>query len=351
MLTVLLKRGIRAATACVLGAAGLALHPDAARAAGSSEIALQVALGKRLFSDVLLSRDGKVSCASCHQTEHAFTDGKPVSVGFEGKKGSRNAMSLLNVASQKFFFWDGRRSRLEDLVLDPLVNPVEHAMADQSQVLTTLRATPAYQKAFRNAFPGVQPNPIQTEQLATALAAFVRSLNSPESAIDRFLIRKDNAALSPDARAGYQLFAGKAQCINCHSLKPDPINGRITLTDQDFHAHSASFYGMHQALEQQAKQILSRGKPLAEIARENPQTVDALGRFMVSGKMADVGAFKTPSLRNVARTAPYFHNGKVATLELALEQELLGQGSEQIPLTREERRLLLEFLKSLNDDK
>ena len=346
------KRGWIVLTACALALAGLAaaLHPDAAQAAAGTGEAARVALGKRLFSDVGLSRDGKVSCASCHQAEHAFTDAKPVSTGFEGKKGTRNAMSLLNVGSQTHFFWDGRRTRLEDQVLDPLVNPLEHGLADQGQVLATLRANPAYRDAFYKAFPGVKPDPVQTEQLALALASFVRTLISPESAIDRFLIRKDTTALSADARAGYAVFTGKAQCINCHSLKPDPSIGRVLLTDQDFHAHSASFYGMHQSLEQQARQILSQGKALPDVARDDPQGVDGLGRFMVTGKMADVGAFKTPSLRNVARTAPYFHDGRVATLELALEQELLVQGSEQIPLVPEEKRVLLAFLRALNDD-
>ncbi len=346
------KRGLIALAIYSLGLAGMAAapHSKAAQAAGSTADATRVALGKRLFSDVGLSRDGKVSCASCHQAEHAFTDAKPVSTGFEGKKGMRNAMSLLNVGNQTHFFWDGRRTRLEDQVLDPLVNPLEHALADQGQVLATLRVNPAYKDAFRKAFPSVHPDPIQTEQLALALASFVRTLVSPGSAIDRFLIRKDTTALSADARAGYAVFTGKAQCINCHSLKPDPASGRVLLTDQDFHAHSAAFYGMHQSLEQQAKQILAQGKALADVARDDPQGVAALGRFMVTGKMADVGAFKTPSLRNVARTAPYFHDGRVATLELALEQELLGQGSEQIPLSPEEKRVLLAFLRALNDD-
>ena len=348
---------IAAATVLALGLAGVAaaLRAQPAAAAVSRvdtrDSPAQIALGKQLFNDPALSRDGKVSCASCHQAERAFTDGKPVSTGFEGKPGLRNAMSLLNVGNQPSFFWDGRRARLEDQVLDPLVNPLEHALADQRQVLAAIAANPASVKAFQLAYPGAPATTISTEHLAQALAAFVRTLTSPESAIDRFVLRKDNAALSADAQAGFAVFSGKAQCTSCHSLQPDKTSGRVLLTDQEFHAHSATFYGMHQSLDQAARLILSTGQPLAEAARFDPRGADSLGRFMVTGKLADVGAFRTPGLRNVARTAPYFHDGRVATLELALEQELLGQGSEPIPLTPQEKRVLLAFLRALDDDK
>lgn len=353
MVTIAVKRGSIALTSIAAVLAGLAgwLHPSGATAADDAAQAPQVALGKRLFADRALSRDGKVSCESCHQAEHAFTDAKPVSTGFEAKAGLRNAMSLLNVGAQPHFFWDGRRSRLEDQVLDPLVNPLEHAFSDQAAVLAFLRADPSYRAAFKQAFPDAGPEPIQTPQLALALASFVRTLVSPESAIDRYLVRKDTSALSADARAGLALFTGKAQCVSCHSLTPDPTTQRVLLTDQNFHAHNATFYSMHQMLDQSARQILAQGKPLNEVARTDPHGTDALGRFMVTGQLSDVGAFRTPSLRNVARTAPYFHDGAVATLELALEQELLGQGSEQIMLDPGEKRSLLALLRALNDDK
>lgn len=342
-----------AALAVATGAVSLwvFVQPVQALAIGSPVDAARVALGQRLFSDPALSRDGKVSCATCHQADRAFTDGKPVSTGFEGKSGLRNSMSLLNVGGQTHFFWDGRRTRLEDQVLDPLTNPLEHAFADQGQVLATIRVNPTYRAAFRKAFPGsAQVEPIQTGNLALALASFVRTLKSPESAIDRFLIRNDTGALNADAHAGFKVFSGKAQCINCHSLKPDPTTGRVLLSDQGFHAHSAAVYGMHQVLERAARELLAQGKPLADVSRDDPKSVDVMGRFMVTGKLSDIGAFRTPSLRNVARTAPYFHDGRVATLELALEQELLGAGSEQIQLTAEEKRLLLAFLRALDDD-
>ena len=347
-----LRRAAIAAGCLLLGVslAVLGLRSEAAPAADRVTDAARAALGKRLFADKALSRDRTVSCAGCHQSALAFTDGKPVATGFEGKLGTRNTMSLLNVGQQTSFFWDGRRTRLEDQVLDPLVNPLEHALADQGQVLSTLRANPEYRKAFAAAFPATRPDPVQTENLSIALAAFVRTLVSPESAIDRFVVKKDNAALSPDARAGFQVFTGKAQCVSCHSLKPDSASGRVLLTDQSFHAHGASFYGMHQSLDRMAKQVLAKGKPLSDVARDDPQGTAGLGRFMVSGALADVGAFRTPSLRNVAKTAPYFHDGRVTTLELAVEQELLSQGSEQRLLSPEEKRVLLVFLKALNDD-
>ena len=354
MITIVLKRALIAMIALPLGICGTAFlmrsEPALAAVVLTGETA-QVALGKRLFFDPALSRDGKVSCASCHQAEHAFTDGKSVSVGFEGKTGLRNSMSLLNVANQRHFFWDGRKTRLEDQVLDPLLNPLEHAMADQDAILTVLSVNPSYKDAFRRAFPGPDADVVQMEKLASALASFVRTLTSPESAIDRFIVNKDTNALSADARAGFAVFSGKAQCISCHSLKPDATSGRILLSDDDFHAHSAAFYAMHQSLNALARDVLTRGKTLADTAREDPQGVDALGRFMVTGKLSDVGAFRTPSLRNVSRTAPYFHDGRAPTLELALDQELLGHGSDQISITPEEKRVLMTFLKALDDDK
>lgn len=347
-----LRRGLIGSFMTAVTVAGLMLsmRTESAPTAGANALAARVALGQRLFSDKSLSGDGKVSCASCHQAALAFSDGKPVSIGFSGKKGLRNAPSLLNVGNQTHFFWDGRRDRLEDQVLDPLVNPVEHALADQSAVLARLRSNAGYKAAFRKAFPDAEGDAVQSAQLAQALASFVRTLVSRESAIDRFLVGKDTNALSADARKGFDVFSGKAQCVSCHSLTPDSVTGRILLTDQGFHAHGVAFYGMHQALDQKARLLLSEGKPLQDAVLKDPQGVDALGRFMVTGKMSDVGAFKTPSLRNVARTAPYFHDGRVATLELAVNQELLSQGSEQRPLTPEERRVLLVFMRALNDD-
>ena len=354
MLSKVLKRVLIAVIALPLGLIGIAglmrAMPVSAAVELTGETA-QVALGRRLFFDPALSRDGKVSCASCHKAEYAFTDGKSVSAGFEGKTGLRNSMSLLNVANQSHFFWDGRRTRLEDQVLDPLLNPLEHAMADQGQILAAINAIPSYKEAFQRAFPSPPNDIIQIQQLASSLASFVRTLVSPESAIDRFLVKKDATALGVDAKAGFAVFIGKAQCINGHSLTPAVTSGRVLLTDDDFHAHSAAFYGMHQFLDASAKDILTRGKSLADAARDDPNGVDALGRFMVTGKLSDVGAFRTPSLRNVSRTAPYFHDGRVATLELAMEQELLGHGGEQIPISPEEKRVLLAFLKALDDDK
>ena len=353
MLKAVLSRWWRCSLAvAALALVGLAtgLSVEGATVSDAATQTARVALGQRLFAETALSRDGKVSCASCHRAELAFSDGKRVSVGFAGKTGLRNAPSLLNVGTQTHFFWDGRRNRLEDQVLDPLVNPLEHALTDQAEVLARLRSNPSYSASVRKAFPGTGTGPIRSEHLALALSAFVRTLVSRESAIDRFLVRKDQSALSADARAGFEVFSGKAQCINCHSLKPDPTTGRILLTDQGFHAHSATFYGMHQQLDQAAKAILSGGKPLPDVATLDPAGVDPLGRFVVTGQLSDVGAFKTPSLRNVARTAPYFHDGRVATLELAVEQELLGAGSEQLPLSQAEKRVLIVFLKALNDD-
>src|SRR3989338_7584569 len=176
-------------------------------------------LGKRLFFDPILSKDGTVSCASCHKPEHGFADDKPVSIGIKGQKGERNTPTAFNTANLKFLFWDGRASSLEEQVLGPIENPVE--MGEKvSNVLEKLNKNPGYAKEFATIF---KKKPISTSQLVHAIAAFERTLISKDSDYDRFLAG-DSMALSDSANHGLALFNGKAMCIACHK-GPDFTDG------------------------------------------------------------------------------------------------------------------------------
>lgn len=253
----------------------------------------KAALGRRLFFDKRLSRDGTVSCATCHEPERAFTDARPLAIGVRGQKAARRSPRLINRVYGKSFFWDGRAATLEEQVVGPIQNPVE-------MDLTLPEAT---------ARVGLS----ETE-LANALASYVRTILSGDSPYDRF-VAGDRNALSPIQQKGLQLFRGKAACTACH-LGPN-------LTDERFH--------------------------VTGIGTDE-------GRGKITGKPADRGAFKTPSLREVARAAPYMHDGSLLTLEDVVEH--YNKGGETNPsldpeirelhLTADEKKALVAFLDSLN---
>ncbi len=232
----------------------------------------EVELGKALFFDPRLSHDKSMSCAFCHQPGQAWTDGRPRAIGRGGRVLLRNTPTLLDLREHTLFFWDGRAARLTDQVLFPIQEHVEMG-ADLSEVLGRLRAIGGYRDAFIAAYK----RPANAEDLARALAAFLETLETPaDSAFDRG--REDGAAMSAPARRGLMLFTGKARCLSCHQ---GPL-----FSDHRF--HDLGF---------------------------NPEAgpVDP-GRWSVVPTTGSFGAFLTPSLRNVARTSPYMHDGRLTTL-------------------------------------
>ncbi len=337
--------GVLAVAACLGLAAARAQPVPTVSAPAKAEAAARTALGRQMFFDKNLSADGSVSCASCHQPEKAFSDGRKAALGVGNRAGLRNSPSLLNVGHHRAFFWDGRVPSLEQQVLEPLTNPNEHGFSKLGELLTRLREQAPYRAAFNKAFSMPGTEVVRAETVAAALAAFVRSLVSPESAIDRFVLKGDKNALDAEARAGLELFRGRAQCASCHLLNDDAGTGRVQLSDQQFHAHGQLVYPMQAAVRSR----LAAGSRPADFAKANPGEASSFGRFMVTGSVEDVGAFKTPSLRNVALTAPYFHDGSAETLEQAVNRELLGKTSE-IKLSAAETRQLLAFLRALVDD-
>lgn len=287
----------------------------------------KAALGERLFEDPRLSGSGQIACASCHNAELAFGDGVRTSFGHDRQRGRRNSPSLTVAAWRPALFWDGRAASLETQALGPLVDHKEMA-ADPRTVERRLNADPEYRKAFATVFGARR---VTLEDAAKALAAYQRTLKPRSSRWDR-VMRQGGEVLSDEQLHGLELFRGKAGCANCHS---GPL-----LSDGQFHNLGLSFYG---------------------------RKLQDLGRFEVSGDPADVGAFLTPSLRGVSRSAPYMHNGLFPTLEGVVNFYNEGgarprrrpeqAGDRLFPtttallkplgLTREERAALVAFLETL----
>ena len=270
----------------------------------------KVALGMQLYFDKRLSADGTVSCATCHDPAKHFADGRRTSAGIGGQTGNRNAPTVINSTYSLLQFWDGRAASLEEQALGPIEMGFTH-----EAMVSALSAIPAYEASFRKVFG----RPMSKEDVGRAIAAFERTIISGDSAWDRYN-RGDKAAMSDAAQRGWTLFSGKANCSQCHA--------GYTLSDSDFHN-------------------IGVGMKAAE---------PDLGRFKVTGQEADRGAFKTPPLRDVRFTAPYMHDGSVATLEEVIE--LYDRGGEPNPwldakmkplgLTAQEKADLLAFMHALD---
>ena len=304
-----------------------------------------VELGRKLFEDSRLSADGTVSCATCHEAVRAFTDGKAVSVGVGGASGTRNAPSLLNVAYATNLFWDGRRPTLEAQAADPFTNAREHGLASEEDLVVRVRSREDYRALLARAFPG-ESAPLQSRQLFRALAAYLRTLRAGDSAFDRYYYAGDKAALDEPARRGLELFRGRAGCSQCHTVGAD---GAL-FTDHKFHSVGIGTREIAPKLPELTRRVhgLDAARINALVAAD--PNISALGRFLVTKDPRDIGKYKTPSLRNVALTAPYMHDGSVATLAAAVEYELYYRSNElgrPLILTPAEREDVVAFLRAL----
>lgn len=307
-------------------------------------------LGKRLFLDKRLSADGKVSCDSCHRSDQAFSDGLPRSKGHAGREGTRNAPSLLNVAYTQPLFWDGRAADLATQARAPFTNSVEHALADEDALVKLVRDDAHYANDFARIFR-VAPADIRMGMIIEALVAFERTLLAGDSPFDRFFYGKQRSAMSAAAIRGLQLFSGRAGCTGCHSIGKDST----LLSDHQFHIAARGIpAATNESLAQLARKVVSakhsaNGKELETLIATD-RNIAALGRFVATLQPADIGKFRTPSLRNVALTAPYMHDGSVGTLEEAVDLELYSRGAITYPiaLTRSEKSELVEFLRMLS---
>lgn len=305
----------------------------------------KIALGRMLFEDKQLSADSTVSCATCHKPDAAFADGRALARGFNGQTGTRNTPSLLNVAFFSSLFWDGRRPSLEAQALDPFVNPREHGLPDRDALIGKIRDRADYRAAFQAAF-GIVPDQIAPKHVAAAIAVFERTLFAGDSAFDRYEYGGEQTALTPAARRGLELFRGRAQCVHCHTIGKDSA----LFTDDHFHSLGVGFKKIAPQLGSIALEVARLGVGRLDHAVLSRPEVSELGRFVVTLQPPDIGRFKTPSLRNVALTAPYMHDGSIATLAEAVDREVYYRGIEAnrpLILTPAERRDLVAFLESL----
>ena len=338
------RRNVRHTLSCVL----LNFLLSAPSAALTSDTKL-VELGMRLFGDVRLSADHTISCASCHIPERSFADGRRVSLGIRNQQGVRNAPSLVGIVDRTSFFWDGRRRTLEEAVVDPLLNPAEHGLRTLSELERRLQSIPAMEREFqriRASGSRSSSTPIARVDLyRKSMTTFLRSITVPASPFELYL-KGDSGALSAEQVSGLAIFKGAGGCASCHSIDgPKPV-----LTDEKFHGVGLGIVsGDGVAVATLRAVSLLSGRPLDHVLQIDHELA-GLGRFLVTGSPRDVGKFRTPTLRLVSHTGPYMHDGSIATLEEAITQELyyrsLSKG-QQIVLSPDERKALLEFLRAL----
>jgi cytochrome c peroxidase len=358
-------RGIRLVAAAAVLGAGAAVAgepplglPPVPIPPDNPQTEAKVALGDRLFHDTRFSADGKVACSTCHERGKAFTDQKPVSEGFRGLRGTRNAPTVVNAAYMKTLFWDGREPDLEGQAKQPFVNPVEGGLPDHEPLLEVIRKDPRYVKAFREVF-GVEPQEITIEHVVKAIAAFERTLISGGSPFDRWRYGGEEDALTEAQKRGFEIFVGKGRCVSCHVIEQT----QALFTDNKFHNIGVGFKKIQGKEFEVAREFLRAKRQGADVDKTvltKPEASE-LGRFAVTEDPTEVGAFKTPTLRNVAVTFPYMHDGSLETLEDVVEfydnggrlraddpvSPFLSGGIRPLGLTEREERDLVEFLKAL----
>jgi cytochrome c peroxidase len=318
----------------VHAAAGLTPLAEVPVPANNPQTPEKVELGKTLFFDRRLSGDGTTSCASCHAPDQGFTDGQPISLSYPTTRNWRNAQTLVNVAYQKRLFHDGRSASLEEQALFPLMSAFEMNQ-NLDFVEEELRSVPEYVALFQRAFGSPD---VTRERIGMALAAFQRTLVSRNAPLDRFLAGEEGA-LTPAAREGYAIFTGKGRCGSCHS------GGN--LADDSFHAlnvpESPEF--------ERDPRVAATRRFVAKVSgyEDFRKLSEDPGRFLVTREKRDWKAFRTPTLREVARTAPYMHNGIFSTLEEVIAFIARGGGEgntalKPLDLTAEEKQALRTFL-------
>ncbi|MGC2695615.1 MAG: cytochrome-c peroxidase [Candidatus Angelobacter sp.] len=287
-------------------------------AANNPQTSEKIELGKELFFDTRLSLDRASSCSTCHSPTKAFADGLPRAKGFQGAQLPRNSPTVLNAAYNTAQFWDGRAATLDEQCKGPLLAPAEMNMLDEKHLVERLNAIPGYRQDFQTVFGGAP----SLDTVAQSVAAFERTLVTPNSRFDRYAMGEKHALTNQEKR-GLIVFIGKGACSECH-------NGP-NFTDNKYYSLGV---------------IPAHGAP------------DDLGRYAVTKKEEDRYAFKTPTLRNVALTAPYMHDGSSTTLEDVVE--LYDRGGDggankskliyKLNLTAQEKSDLVAFLKTLTGD-
>jgi cytochrome c peroxidase len=293
----------------------------AAIPADNPQTSAKIDLGERLFFDGRLSADGTVACATCHDPRRAFSDGLPTSIGIGGLLGRRNAPTIMNALYEKTLFWDGRAASLEQQAVMPIINPLEMGEPSTDAAVAEIAKDPAYRAAFQRAF-GRAPN---AADLVRAIAAYERAQIAYDTPFDHF-IAGDTKAIGEDAQRGWQLFNSTGRCNKCHA-RDEKVLDPTNFSDDDFHNIGVGIV-RHDvvALAQKAEKIVASADNEA-VDRAAIQTdMSALGRFLVTKDRASIASFKTPNLRNVLVTAPYFHDGSQQTLWDVVDHYNKGAG-------------------------
>jgi cytochrome c peroxidase len=308
----------------------------------------KISLGKLLFNENRFSKDGSVSCASCHVLAKTYTDGLAVAKGINGQQGTRNSPTLVNAAFFNTLFLDGRAKSLEEQALGPLINPIEHGLESHQLIVDVIANDTSYIQQFEKVFD-IKKDEITIQYVSKAIASFERTLISGDSPFDRHLFGRDHSALSSSAERGLDVFKRNGNCVTCHEISWN----NALFSDNRFYNIGVGFKNLTQILDEFIADIELGKKP-----EEFPLTAQQrseLGRFNVTKDVKDIGKFKTPTLRNIALTAPYMHDGSFKTLEEVIEHYDKGGDKNHfidskifpLHLTQQEKKDLLEFMKSL----
>jgi len=303
---------VAASVACLAGASPPLGLPALVVPADNPQTPEKIALGEKLFHDKRFSSTGEVSCATCHAADKAFTDGPlSVSEGIRKLTGTRNAPTVINSAYFSAMFWDGRSPSLEDQARHPFVNPVEMGLPDHKPILDVVGKDPEYRAQFQKVF-GVPGEAVSMTQVTQAIAAFERTLIAGDSPFDRFYFGGDGTALTPAQKRGFDVFVNQGRCVSCHVVEQT----QALFTDNRFHNVGVGINDVQGDVPHLAAEFLKAKATLAEVDVKvlSDKKTSELGRFAVTRGFDDLGSFKTPTLRNVALTAPYMHDGKLKTL-------------------------------------
>jgi cytochrome c peroxidase len=319
----------------------------------------KIALGDKLFHDARFSTTGKVSCATCHAAEKAFTDSPlRVSEGINKLTGTRNAPTVVNAVYFRTMFWDGRSPDLEDQSLHPFVNPVEMGLPDHQPILDIVRSDPEYTKAFQEVF-GKTGDAITMTEVTRAIAAFERTQVSGGSPFDQYYFAGDRSALTAAQERGFDLFVNKGRCVSCHRVEQT----QALFTDNRFHNVGVGINDIQKDVPKLAGEFIHAKATLAQVDVKvlTDKRTSELGRFAVTRGFDDLGSFKTPTLRNIAVTPPYMHDGSLATLRdvvvhynnggVTVENDpvnaFLSGGIRPLNLTEDEISDLVAFMEAL----
>lgn len=321
----------------------------------------KVALGDRLFHDERFSSTGTVSCATCHDVSRAFTDLEgplPLAIGIDGLLGTRNSPTVVNSAYFDTLFWDGRSPDLEDQSQHPFINPVEMGLTDHEPILDTIREDKEYQRAFDEVF-GVSGDKITMDHIMMAIATFERTLISGDSPFDRWYFGGEEDAVDESVKRGFDVFLKDGRCVSCHTIEQE----WAIFTDNKFHNIGVGIDHIEDRVPELAAAFIvakAQGLDVEVEVLTDPDTSE-LGRFVVTEEVTDMGAFKTPTLRNIARTDPYMHDGSIETLREVVEHynnggflppleeanAYLSGGIRPLDLTEQQMDDLVSFMEAL----